>query len=110
MKLVLTHYVDSTPENVENGLDSAIVHGLDTAEEFATEQRGETIIETTATGRRVHQGLADLNGSEVRVSSLHQLTRLEITVPWSDSDAGTPKLWAASRFASSVADAFLVAA
>ncbi len=110
MRLVLTHYIDSAPEEVQTHLGPAISSGLDQAAQFASDPREETIVESTDQGVRVHKGLSSLDGSEVRVAGLEGLTRLEVSVPWSDADAGTPKLWAASRFASSLADAVGAAA
>ena len=55
-------------------------------------------------------GLAPLDGSEVRVDGDELLTTLEVAVPWSHADAGSPKLWAAVRFAEMIVDEIATAA
>ena len=104
MKLVFTHYVDSLPIDVEARLDRAVSTGLDAATELVIDGRDTTQITTIASGRRITDGLAALDGAEIRVSGTNSLATLEIAVPWSPLDAGTTKLWAATRFAAVVAD------
>lgn len=109
MKLTLTRYVDSAPAAVEHNLDHAVAIGLDAAAGVVGD-RAETHIEHIDHGLRVERGLAPLDGSEVRVSGTDRLTTLEIAVPWSSADAGSPKLWAAVRFAETVTDEVSLAA
>jgi hypothetical protein len=110
MRLLFTHYVDSTPAAVEEGLDQAISVALDAAVELLSETRDEDRTERIENGLRVNGGLSVLNGSEVRVSGTSRLTTIEVAVPWSEDDKGSQKLWAANRFATVVADTARVAA
>jgi len=104
MKLTFTHYVDSLPTDVEARLDHAVSTGLDAATELVVDGRNETHTAAIDRGLRVTRGLAVLDGAEIRVGGTDELATLEIAVPWSSVDAGTPKLWAATRFAAVVAD------
>jgi hypothetical protein len=110
MKLLFTHYVDSPPADVEANLGRAVSTGLDAATELVVDGRNETQTAAIDRGLRVTQGLTALDGAEVRVSGTNELATLEITVPWSEPDTGTSKLWAATRFASVVADEVCFAA
>ncbi len=104
MKLIFTHYVDSLPTDVEARLDQAVSTGIDAATELVVDGRDETQTASIDRGVRVTRGLTVLDGAEVRVGGTDELSTLEITVPWSELDVGTAKLWAATRFASVVAD------
>ena len=110
MKLTFTHYVDSLPTDVEARLDRAVSTGLDAATELVVEGRGETQTASIGGDVRVTHGLTALDGAEVRVGGTDELTTLQVVVPWSAVDAGTSKLWAASRFAAVVADEVRIAA
>lgn len=110
MKLIFTHYVDSIPADVEASLDRAIATGLDAATELVADGRDTTQTAVIDRGLRVTGGLTALDGAEIRVSGTDLLSTLEISVPWSEPDAGTTKLWAATRFASVVADEVCLAA
>ncbi|MFT6289551.1 MAG: hypothetical protein ACJAR2_000136 [Ilumatobacter sp.] len=110
MKLLFTHYVDSVPADVEANLSRAVATGLDAATELVVDGRRHTQTAVIERGLRVTQGLTILDGAEIRVSGTDHLATLEISVPWSEPDAGTSKLWAATRFASVVADAVRPAA
>ena len=110
MKLLFTHYVDSVPADVEANLGIAVTTGLDAATELVADGRHETQTTTIDRGLRVTQGLTALDGAEIRVSGTAALATLEISVPWAEPDVGTAKLWAATRFASAVADAVSLAA
>lgn len=104
MQLVFTHYVDSLPIDVEARLDRAVSTGLDAATDLVMDDRDQTQTAAIDRGLRVTQGLTALDGAEIRVSGNDALSTLEIVVPWSQLDVGTPKLWAATRFAAVVAD------
>lgn len=104
MQLVFTHYVDSLPIDVEARLDRAVSTGLDAATDLVIDSRGETQTAAIDRGLRVTRGLTSLDGAEVRVSGNGALSTLEVVIPWSQLDVGTAKLWAATRFASVVAD------
>lgn len=104
MKLIFTHYVESLPTDVEARLDRAVSTGLDAANELVVDGRDATQTASIDRGVRVTHGLASLDGAEIRVSGTDDLSTLEIAVPWSPVDAGTAKLWAATRFATVVAD------
>jgi hypothetical protein len=104
MKLVFTHYVDSLPTDVQARLDRAVSTGLDAATELVIDGRATTRTTAIDSGVRITHGLTALDGAEIRISGSGALSTLEIAVPWSPLDAGTPKLWAATRFASVVAD------
>jgi hypothetical protein len=110
MKLLFTHYLDSLPADIEANLDRAVSTGLDAATELVGDGRNETQTAAIDRGLRVTQGLATLDGAEIRIGGTNELSTLEITVPWSEPDTGTSKLWAATRFASVVADEVRVAA
>ena len=110
MKLVFTHYVDNTTARIEGDLDRAVTSGLDAAAGLLSDDRHDTTTAAIDRGLRVDRGLTALDGTEVRVSGTDRLATLEISVPWSDPDAGTAKLWAAVRFASVVADEVRLAA
>jgi hypothetical protein len=104
MRFLLTYYVDADPSTVEGELAQAVSRGLDSAAELVGDARNETQTETIEGGIRVNGGLDALNGSEIRVSGTDRLTTVQVAVPWSDSDIGSPKLWAAARFAGVVTD------
>ena len=110
MKLLFTHYLDSLPADIEANLGRAVSTGLDAATELVVDGRNETRTATIDRGLRVTQGLAPLDGAEVRIGDTNGLPSLEISVPWSEPDTGTSKLWAATRFASIVADEVRIAA
>lgn len=103
MQLVLTHYVDVDLTTVAGQLEDAISHGLDAAALRIAAHRDDTVTTIVDRGIRVDRGLDALNGSELRLSGNDQLTELTIAVPWSQTDSGTSKLWAANRFAGTVA-------
>lgn len=103
MKLIFTHYVDAAPEAVEGKIKHAVATGLDTAAHSLDCDRQETQTESVDMGLRVRGGLPMFVGSEVRVTGTDRLTTVEVAIPWADTDAGTAKLWAASRFADVVA-------
>ena len=104
MRFLLTYYVDSDPNTVEGELVHAVSKGLDSAAELVRDVRDETQTEAIEQGIRINNGLSALNGSEIHVSGTDRLTKLRIAVPWSDNDAGTQKLWAATRFSGVVTD------
>ena len=110
MKLFFTHFVDSLPADIEANLARAVATGLDAATELVADGRNETHTSAIDSGLRVTQGLTALDGAEVRVSGTDRFSTLEISVPWSKPDTGTSKLWAATRFASVVADEVRLAA
>ena len=110
MKLVLTHYVDSAPGTVDRNLSHHIAAALDDAATRVGGERVDTRTEAIESGLRVTAGFDVLDGSEIRVSGTDRLTTVEIAVPWSGTDAQSHKLWAANRFASSMADRVLAAA
>lgn len=110
MHLTFTLHVDRAPREVTDQLERAVSTGLDAAAERLNVGRDATRTEATGTGLRVIHGVRELDGSEIRVSGTDRLTTLEIAVPWSDEDAGSPKLWAANRFAAVVVDEVSVAA
>lgn len=110
MRFLLTYYVDANPSTVEGDLAQAVSLALDSAAELVGGARDETQTETIDGGIRVNGGLDALNGSEIRVSGTDRLTTLQVAVPWSDNDIGSPKLWAATRFAGVVTDEVSVAA
>ena len=110
MKLLFTHFVESLPADIKENLYQAVATGLDAATELVADARNETHTSVIESGLRVTQGLSALDGAEVRVSGTDQFSTLEISVPWSEPDAGTSKLWAAARFAAVVADEVCLAA
>ena len=110
MKLVLTRYVDCTPSSVVRDLPRVVATALDAAADRVAVERVESRTETIDQGLRVTAGPDVLAGSEVRVTGTDRLTTVEIAVPWSGADAHGNKLWAANRFAASLADEVLAAA
>ncbi len=110
MQLLFTHYLDSLPADIEANLGRAVSTGLDAATELVVDARNETQTAAIDRGLRVTRGLAALDGAEIRIGGTNELSTLEITVPWSEPDTGTAKLWAATRFASVVADEVRLAA
>ena len=110
MMLTFTHYVDTAPQAIERGLGSAISTGLDAASGLVVDARNETATAAIDGGLRVSGGLDALTGTEIRVSGSDTLSTVQVSVPWSQPDEGSSKLWAAVRFASVVADEVRVAA
>jgi hypothetical protein len=110
MRLTFTHHVDASPTAVEVGLDEAVSAALDAAVELLTETRVKDQTERIESGIRVNGGLPVLDGSEIHVSGTPGLTTIKVAVPWSENDKGGPKLWAANRFATVVADRASLAA
>ncbi len=110
MRLTFTHYVDASPTTVEDGLDQAVSAALDAAVEVSSDPRSADQTERIENGVRVNGGLPVLNGSEIRVSGTPGLTTIKVAVPWSEDDKGGPKLWAANRFATVVANSASFAA
>lgn len=103
MNLVLTHYIDIDMTTVAGQLEHAIGLGLDAAAERIAALREDTVTTVVDRGVRVDRGVDALNGSELRLSGDGQLTELTVAVPWHSTDSGTTKLWAANRFAGTVA-------
>ncbi|MCP3988924.1 MAG: hypothetical protein GY724_07610 [Actinomycetia bacterium] len=85
MKLILTRHVNMTSDAVVEKLDRAVSVGLDAASD-------------------------PLTGSEVRVNENGPLTTLQVAVPWTEADTGSPKLWAAVRFTEMIVDEVSAAA
>ncbi len=110
MRLILTRYLNTTPNVVAEKLDRAVSAGLDVASDRIAGDRGETRTEEISQGLRVSKGLTSLDGSEVRVHEDGPLTTLEVAVPWTEADTGSPKLWAAVRFTEMIVDEVSVAA
>lgn len=104
MKLTLTRYIDASSIPLERGLEHAVAAALDAAAQRVNEARDDTQTERIERGLRVKGGLALLVGSEIRTSGTPRLTAIEVAVPWCDEDKGSPKLWAANRFATVLAD------
>ena len=104
MHLVLTHYIDAELATVTARLGAAVSAGLDAAAHRSSARRGDTVTTTTADGLNIDGGLDSLAGTRLTCTGTDQLTELRISVPWSPSDSGTPKLWAANRFAGVLAD------
>ena len=102
MLLRLTHYLDAEPDHVAARLGAFIDRGLDAAARRAGSDRTETETEVFDGGIRVQRGLRLLDGSELRVGGIPELTTLEITVPWNDDDE-PDKVLAANSFAQTVA-------
>lgn len=102
MLLRLTHYLDAEPDQVAAQLASSIDAGLDAAAQRARSERTETETETFQGGVRVRRGVHLLDGSELRIGGIPDLTTLEITVPWDGHDV-SDKVLAANSFAQTVA-------
>ena len=104
MKLLLTQYIDASPATVTARLGDAVSAGLDAAAERSAERRDVTVTTTRDDGIRIDGGVDILTGTECTITGSDHLTELRISVPWSPSDSGTTKLWAANRFAGVLAD------
>lgn len=115
MMLTFTRYVNTAPLDIERNLDRVVASALDAAAGLTVERgQAATPADNTSTeidrGRRVTGGVVALDGTEVRVAGSEDFSTLEISVPWSQPDAGSAKLWTAVRFASLVADGAGIAA
>jgi hypothetical protein len=99
MKLILTHYIDVEPEAVTARLDAAVAAGLDAAAMRSDADRSDTVTTPVEHGVHIDGGLDALNGTECTFTGTAHLTEVRVEVPWSASDSGTTKLWAANRFA-----------
>lgn len=104
MKLILTHYIDASPATVTARLGAAVSAGLDAAASRSETDRRDTVTTTFEHGIRIDSGLDALTGTDCTFNGSEQLTELRIEVPWSPTDSGTTKLWAANRFAGVMAD------
>lgn len=104
MKLILTHYIDASPATVTARLDAAVTAGLDAAASRSATERSHTITTTFEHGIHIDGGLDVLAGTDCTFTGSDQLTELRVEVPWSPSDSGTTKLWAANRFAGVLAE------
>jgi hypothetical protein len=104
MKLILTHYIDAAPETVMARLGAAVSAGLDAAASRAAMHRSDTVTTTLDDGIRIDGGLDALTGTDCTFTGSDNLTELRVEVPWSPSDSGTTKLWAANRFAGVLAE------
>jgi len=104
MKLILTHYIDIEPATVTSRLDAAVAAGLDAAADRSAAARGATITSTLDHGIHIDSGLDALAGTECTFNGSDQLTEIRVEVPWSPTDSGTVKLWAANRFAGVLAE------
>ena len=73
--------------------------------------RPSTSVSTTTVDHGIHidGGLHALAGTECTFTGADHLTELRIEVPWSPTDSGTTKLWAANRFAGVVGEQLAVA-
>lgn len=104
MKLILTHYVDASPATVTARLDAAVSAGLDAAATRSAAHRSTTVTTTFDDGIHIDAGLDALAGTDCTFTGSDELTEVRIEVPWSPSDSGTTKLWAANRFAGVLAE------
>ena len=109
MKLIFTHYIDASPATVTARLGAAITAGLDAAATRSASDRSDTVTTTFDHGIHIDAGLDALAGTDCTFTGSDHLTELRVVVPWSPSDNGTTKLWAANRFAGVVADRLTVA-
>lgn len=109
MKLILTHYIDAEPSTITRRLGAAVAAGLDAAADRAAAHRSTTVTTTVDDGIHIDGGLDALAGTECTFTGADHLTELRIEVPWSPTDSGTTKLWAANRFAGVVAEQLAVA-
>ena len=111
MKLILTYYVDKSPETVKAHLAGAVRTGIDATADLAVPSLPPDVeTERVPEGIRVHGGNTGLDGSEGQISGTDLLTTVRFEVPWETGDTDTQKLRAASRFAATVADEVLTAA
>jgi hypothetical protein len=104
MKLILTHYIDASPATVTARLGAAVSAGLDAAASRSATRRSDTVTTTLDDGIHIDGGLDELTGTDCTFTGTDHLTELRVEVPWSPSDSGTTKLWAANRFAGVVAE------
>lgn len=104
MKLVLTHYIAASPSTVTARLGAAVAAGLDAAASRSAGQRSATVTTPLDDGVRIDGGPDTINGTDCTITGTDQLTELRVEVPWSPSDSGTTKLWAASLFAGVLAE------
>ena len=104
MKLVLTHYIAASPSTVTARLSAAVAAGLDAAASRSAGQRSATVATPLVDGVRIDGGPDTITGTDCTITGTDQLTELRVEVPWSLSDRGTTKLWAASIFAGVLAE------
>lgn len=99
MHLILTSYVDRSPEHVHQRLADSIAHAVREAADRIHGVAGDPA--TSITGRRavLSGGLADLDGAAIEWDGTDDLTTVRVSVPWTaDRDTGRQVL-AANRFA-----------
>jgi len=99
MKLTFTNYIDAEPTTVSERLDAAVSAGLDAAAARVATRRRDTVTTSTGGRLRIESGLDPLAGTDLTIGGSDRLTEVRVEVPWSPSDSGTTKLWAANRFA-----------
>ena len=104
MQLILTQYVDATPDSIERDLSRFVSTALDAAADRVDAGRVQIETQEIERGLRVVAGLGVLDGSEVRVSGDDHLSAIEVVVPWSRGDAEAHKLLAVNRFAWALVD------
>ena len=104
MKLILTHYIDVEPSTVTARLDAAVAAGLDAAADRSAATRSTTVTSTLDHGIHIDSGLDALAGTDCTFVGSDRLTEIRVEVPWSPTDSGTVKLWAANRFAGVLAE------
>ena len=104
MQLTFTQYIDAQRSTVSERLEAAVSAGLDAAANRSDAPRRDTVTESIRDGLRIQRGLDSLDGTDLTIDGSDLLTELRVTVPWSPSDSGTTKLWAANRFAGVLAE------
>lgn len=100
MHLILTSYVDRSPDHVHQRLAASIPHAVREAAERICDVAGDPI--TSIAGRRavLRGGLADLDGASIDWDGTDDLTTVRITVPWAtNGPGGGRQILAANRFA-----------
>ncbi len=99
MQLVLTRYLDRSPEEIRGRLDQAVTTAMAAAADRVDSSAVSPRVKATA-GGAVVSGLDILDDTEINWAGDASLTTVRVLVPWrsADTDSGK-KLLAANRFA-----------
>jgi hypothetical protein len=100
VNLIITHYLDRSPEHVRDHLATTIPQAIRAAADRVSRPVTESGTDLTDTHAVVHGGLDVLDGAAIDWDGDDDLTTVRVSIPWAQGDdARGHRILAANRFA-----------